>query len=245
MKSKLNFLPRLLLVFTVVFSLTACHTSFDFRGEKGDGNVTTQTRSIAENFEKIEVNSGLDVIVTQNDATSVTVEIDENLQSYITTKVVNGVLIVSTSGQFNSTEDPVIRVNLPVISGLKSTSGATLKSGNTLKTTSLKVESTSGSEIQLDVEADYISMESTSGSDIEVTGKALKVETSSTSGSDIDAGKLIANEVFSQSSSGSSTKVHPVLILKGKATSGSDIEYLNVPKKLEKEENSGGSVSKY
>lgn len=245
MKSKLNLLPRLLLVFTVVFSLTACHTSFNFRGEKGDGNVTTQTRSIAENFEKIEVNSGLDVIVTQNDATSVIVEIDENLQSYITTKVVNGVLIVSTSGQFNSTEDPVIRVNLPVISGLKSTSGATLKSGNTLKTTSLKVESTSGSEIQLDVEADYISMESTSGSDIEVKGKALKVETSSTSGSDIDAGKLIANEVFSQSSSGSSTKVHPVLILKGKATSGSDIEYLNVPKKLEKEENSGGSVSKY
>ncbi|CAM3948015.1 head GIN domain-containing protein [Flavobacterium antarcticum] len=245
MKSKLTFVPKFLLVFTLVFSLASCHTSFDFRGEKGDGNVITQTRSIAEKFEKIEVNSGLDLIVTQNDSTSVTVEIDENLQSYITTKVVNGVLIVSTDGQFNATNNVVIRVNLPIISGLKSTSGSTIKSNNTLKTTSLKLESTSGSEIQLDVEADYISMESTSGSDIEVTGKALKVETSSTSGSDINAGKLIANEVFSQSSSGSSTKVHPVLSLKGTATSGSEIEYVNVPKKLEKEENSGGSVSKY
>ena len=88
-------------------------------------------------------------------------------------------------------------------------------------------------------------MESTSGSDIEVTGKALKAETSSTSGSDIDAGKLMANEVFAQSTSGSSTKVHPILILKGKATSGGDIIYTNVPKKIEKEENSGGSISKH
>lgn len=244
MKSKLTFLPKLLLVFAVVFSLASCHSSFDFRGEKGDGNVTTQTRTIAEKFEKIEVNSGLDVIVAQTDATSVIVEIDENLQSYITTKVVNGVLVVSAIGPFNATENPIIRVTLPVISGLKSTSGATLKSGNTLKTTSLKVESTSGSEVQIDVEADYISMESTSGSDIEVTGKALKAETSSTSGSDIDAGKLMANEVFAQSTSGSSTKVHPILSLKGKATSGSDIIYTNVPKKIEKEENSGGSISK-
>ena len=244
MKSKLTFLPKLLLVFAVVFSLASCHSSFDFRGEKGNGNVTIQTRTIAENFEKIEVNSCLDVIVAQNDATSVTVEIDENLQSYITTNVVNGVLIVSVNAPYNPTNNPIIRVNLPIISGLKSTSGATLKSANTLKTTSLKVESTSGSEVQIDVEADYISMESTSGSDIEVTGKALKAETSSTSGSDIDAGKLMANEVFAQTTSGSSTKVNPILSLKGKATSGSDIIYMNVPKKIEKEENSGGSISK-
>lgn len=245
MRPTSNFLTKLSFVLVFVLALTSCHTSFDFRGEKGDGNIVTQTRTVTEPFEKIEVNSGLDLIVSQNDLTSVTVEVDENLQSIITTKVVNGVLVVSANASYNPTESALIRVNLPVISGLKSTSGATLSSGNTLKSTSLTVESTSGSEVKIDVEADYISLESTSGSDMVVSGKALKAETSSTSGSDIDAGKLLANEIFSQSSSGSSTKVNPILSLKGKATSGSSIEYMNVPKSIEKEENSGGSVSKY
>lgn len=244
MKSKFALLPKLILVFVLTISLISCHSSINFRGVKGNGNIITETRTITEKFEKIEVNSGIDLQVTQNDATSVEVQVDQNIQSIITTKVENGVLIISSNAAYNTTDSPIVRVNLPLISGLKSTSGATIKSGNILKTTSLKVESTSGSEIQIEVEADYISMESTSGSDIEVTGKALKAETSSTSGSEIDAGKLMANEVFAQSSSGSSTKVYPIISLKGKASSGSDITYKNVPKNLEKEESSGGTISK-
>lgn len=244
MKSKLTFLSKLLTAFVLVFSLISCHTSIDFRGEKGDGNITTQKRNITEKFEKVEVGSGIDVIVSQNDASSVTVRIDENIQSLITTKVENGVLMINSNAPYNATVSPIVTVNLPIVTGLKSTSGSTIKSANTLKTTSLKVSSTSGSEIEIDVEADYISMESSSGSDIEVTGKALKVETSSSSGSDIDAGNLMANEVFAQVSSGSSTKVYPIILLNAKASSGGDITYKNVPKRIEKEESSGGSISK-
>lgn len=245
MKSQTTLLKRALLILILASTFVSCHSSFDLRGERGDGNVVTQSRTFSENFEKIEVNSGLDLIVVQNDSLSVTVEVDENLQSIITTKIVNGVLIITSNAPYNPSETPIVRVNLPIISGLKSTSGATIKSGNTLKSNALTVVSTSGSEIQIDVQADFISMESTSGSELEVTGKALKAETSSTSGSDLNASNLLANEVFAQSSSGSSTKVHPIISLKGKATSGSEIEYTNSPKKLEKEENSGGSITKY
>lgn len=245
MKSKNNSLTKLLFLFVLTISLTSCHSSFNFTGEKGNGNIITENRTITEKFDKVEVNSGLDITVSQADVASVTVRIDENLQPLITTKVVDGVLVVSVSGPYSSSDNPEINISLPIISGLKSTSGATLKSGNVLKSTSMIVSSTSGSEIQINVEADYISLESTSGSEIEVSGKALKLETSSTSGSDIDAGKLIANEVFSQVTSGSTTKVNPVLVLKGKATSGADIKYKNIPKTLEKEENSGGSIQQY
>ena len=245
MKSKNTILSKLLLFFILSITLTSCHTSFDFGGEKGNGNVITQTRAITEIFEKIEVNSGLDVVVSQADIASVTVKIDENIQPLITTKVINGVLIVNVSDSYSTKSNPEIHVKLPFISGLTSTSGSTIIGGTVLKSTSLAVKSTSGSEIEIEVEADFISLESTSGSDIEVSGKALKVETSSTSGSDIDAGKLIANEVNAQATSGSSTKINPVLLLKGKATSGADIKYKNIPKKVEKVENSGGSIKQY
>ena len=244
MKSKNTILRQLLLLLIVAFSVASCRTSIDFGGEKGNGNITTQTRSISEKFDKIHVDSGIDLIVSQEDVTTVTVETDENIQSIITTKVENGVLIISSDSSYETNRSPEVRVNLPLINSLKSSSGSTITSGNTLKSTSLTVISSTGSEIEIDVEADYISLESSSGSEITSTGKALKVETSSSSGSSINAGDLKANEVFAQTSSGSSTTVFPILSLKAKASSGSDVSYKNIPKNIEKEESSGGSVSK-
>ncbi|MEY3500465.1 MAG: hypothetical protein RL308_2134, partial [Bacteroidota bacterium] len=54
---------------------------------------------------------------------------------------------------------------------------------------------------------------------------------------------LMANEVFSQTSSGSNTSVYPILKLEAKASSGSTISYHKIPKTIVKEESSGGSVS--
>ncbi len=243
MKSTKTTLKHLFLSFIIVFSLASCRTSIDFGRENGNGTITTQSRTISEKFEQIQVSSGISLIVSQSDVTSVEVETDENIQPLIITKVENGVLIIKTDDSFDATKGPEVRVSLPFITSLKSSSGASVKNGTTLKSTSLSVDSSSGSKVVLDVEADFISLESSSGSSIEVTGKAIKAETASSSGSNINAGKLMANEVFAQTSSGSSTKVYPIISLKAKASSGSDIRYKNVPKTLEKEESSGGSIS--
>ena len=136
-----------------------------------------------------------------------------------------------------------VRISMPTITGIETTSGASITGKNTLKGTNLKVKTSSGSEIQATVEFDEISCESTSGSDIDISGKALKLETASSSGSEINAESLLANEVFAQSTSGSSTRVHPLVKISGKASSGSSIDYDGNPKTVEKEETSGGSVS--
>lgn len=257
MKKSIQLLVVLVLG-TTLLTMTSCHTTYSTRGSngldgkegasskriKGNGNPITQNRTVEGTFEKIEVSAGIDVIVSQNDTFSIAVLTDENVQSLISTKLENGVLVVTSLGSFSTIKSPEVRVSLPIISGLQSSSGASITGVNTLKSKSLILSSSSGSDIKLNVDVDFISLESTSGSDIEVSGKALKMETSSTSGSDIDAGKLIADEVYAQATSGSSTKIHPVTSLKGKATSGADIKYKNVPKNIEKQESSGGSVDK-
>ena len=257
MKKSIRLLVVLMLG-TTLFTMTSCHTTYSTRGSngyngkevssskkiKGNGIPITQTRTVEGTFEKIEVSAGIDAIVSQNDPYSISVLTDENVQSLISTKLENGVLLVTANSSFRTEKSPEVRVSLPIISGLQSSSGASIKGVNTLKSKSLILSSSSGSDIKLDVDVDFISLESTSGSDIEISGKAIKMETSSTSGSDIDAGKLIADEVYAQATSGSSTKIYPVTSLKGKATSGADIKYKNVPKNLEKQESSGGSVDK-
>jgi len=208
----------------------------------GSGNVTSQNREVVS-FDKIELSDGLDCEVTQSDKTSVVVEADDNLQEGITTKVENGTLkIESIYDNYKNVKSKKVKVQLPVISSIETTSGSSLTTPSVIKGTNILLKSSSGSSLEANVEADKITLESTSGSDLVVQGKALEVETSSSSGSSINAEKLMANDVHAQSTSGSTSTVHPLVTLKAHASSGSSIEYVKAPKNITKEENSGGSV---
>lgn len=222
---------------------SSCGHSMNFNGIKGSGNITTETRTANVDFKKIEVSHGIKVIVEQSNNKSISVEADDNLQQHINTKIENGVLKIYSDEGYNATETPLVKVKMPVTNGLSTSSGSEITSLGTLITENMDVESSSGSQINITVEADTIKIESTSGSSIEVAGKALKAETSSSSGSTIDAENLMANEVVSQTSSGSNTSVYPIVKLDAKASSGSSISYHKIPKTVSKEENSGGSVS--
>ena len=221
----------------------SCNHSFHIGdGIKGSGNITTETRSANEDFKSIDVSYGIKVNVEQADVKSISVEADDNLQKHIITKIENGVLKIESDKNYNSTETPIVNVKMPVISGLSASSGSEINSTTTLITTNINAKSSSGSRINIEVEADAITLESSSGSTIEASGKALKLETTSSSGSSIEAKDLMANEVNAQTTSGSSTSVYPIVKLDAKASSGSSIDYYKVPKTLSKDESSGGSV---
>lgn len=240
----ITIITKFIVATLMALLFSSCNPSFNFaNGIKGSGNITTETRASDQDFKSIKVSQGIKVNVEQSDNKSITVEADDNIQQHIITKIENGVLIIESDKGYNSTETPLVNVKMPVINGLNASSGSEINSSETLISNSMSVKSSSGSSINITVEADAISLESSSGSSIEASGKALRLETSSSSGSKIDAKDLMANEVISQTASGSSTSVYPIVKLEAKASSGSSISYYKIPKTLSKEENSGGSVS--
>jgi hypothetical protein len=240
------FCTKFIVTVLVALLFASCGSNV-FNGIKGNGNVQTEKRNIAEKFTKISVNRGIEVVVEQSDAVMVEVEADQNLLSHITTKVENGTLVVSSDENIYSAEVEIVHVKMPVIEGLETTSGSNIKSKGVLKSasdvTNIRVASSSGSEIEANLEFDSINAESTSGSTITLSGKALKIRTATSSGSTINAQSLIANEVAAEATSGSSNDVHAAVKLVAKASSGASIDYSGAPKNISKEETSGGSVS--
>lgn len=236
------FCTKVIIAAAVALLFSSCGNGI-FNGIKGTGNVQKEMRSISGKFTKISVSRGIEVSVEQGNDVFVEVEADQNLLKHITTKVENGTLMVSSDENIYSAEAEIVHVKVPVIDGLETTSGSNIKSKSTLKGTNITIKSSSGSEIQSTLEYDAISGESTSGSSINLSGKALKSNLVSSSGSTIDASELLSNEVIAEATSGSSTEVHPLLSLKGKASSGASISYEGNPKTVSKEETSGGSVS--
>ncbi|MCK6609252.1 MAG: DUF2807 domain-containing protein [Flavobacterium sp.] len=239
MKTTLKLVALLLTI-----TLTSCTGNINLGdGIDGSGNVVTEKRTIEAPFTKIQASTGVEVILEQGTPTEVEVEVDDNLIQYVVTKVENGTLIVKIDGNINTLESAIIRVKTNTIDGLESSSGSSIRTINKLRGTTLYLKSSSGSTINADLEYEKVNCESTSGSEIKVSGKALALETKSSSGSEIEAQDLAANEIFAQSTSGSSTIVNPIVLLNAKASSGSSIDYVKEPKKVVKEETSGGSVS--
>lgn len=233
-----------LIVLLLTLSLTSCNGNLNLiDGIDGSGNVVTEKRNIETPFTKIQASTGVEVILEQGSPSEVEVEVDDNLMKHIVTRVENGTLIVKIDGNINTMESAIVRVKTKTIEGLESSSGASIKTINKLSGTSVALKTSSGSTIQADLEYEKVSCESTSGSEIKVSGKALTLDTKSSSGSEINAKELASNEITAQSTSGSSTTVNPIVLLNAKASSGSSIDYVKEPKKVVKEETSGGSVS--
>ena len=240
----ITLITKFIIAAIMALLFSSCVHSFNLGDKiKGNGNITTETRVVNQDFKNIEVSHGIRVIVQQSNNKSITVEVDDNLQQHIITKIENGVLKIEADESYNTSETPVVNVKMPIINGLETSSGSEITSSGVLITENINVKSSSGSQINISVEADAIKLESTSGSHIEASGKALKLETSSSSGSKIEAKNLMTNEVISESASGSSTSVFPILKLQAKASSGSNISYHKIPKTLSKKESSGGSIA--
>lgn len=235
------------IIIASILSLTLFSCNFDINfnsGVKGNGNVTTQERTINESFTSIKAAEGLDVYLTQSNNQSITVEADENLHDLIITEVKNGVLKIHTKQNIGRNTSKKVMVSFKDISSITSTSGSDVYTTNTINTDELEVKTTSGSDMKLEVNTSVLNCKSTSGSDLRLSGKTEKLIAEATSGSDIKAGDLIAQSSHVKATSGADITVNTSKQLIAKATSGGDIKYYGNPETVEKNNHVSGSIRK-
>jgi hypothetical protein len=231
-------------IIATITALLFASCNFNMNTVEGSGNVTTEKRIVEGDFKNISVSNAIDVVIEQSDATEITVEADDNLQKEIITKVENGTLIIKCKySSFRNITMKKVTVKVPSLEKIEASSASTVQSKNVFQGENMDLESSSAATMDLNIESDNISATSSSGSSINVQGKALKVQTKASSGATVDAGKLLANEVNADVSSGGSINVHPIVTLKAEASSGGHINYDITPKTIEKKSSSGGSIS--
>ena len=131
--------------------MQSCGNNYDFDRStvSGNNNVTTEKRNIEGTFNSIQAKNGLDIIIEQGNSIIVQVEADENLHAHIFTEVKDNVLTVYTDANFVKTKSQKVYIQLPEINSIKSSSGASVKSVNELKSEKLSLDSSSGSEIDI------------------------------------------------------------------------------------------------
>lgn len=212
-------------------------------GIKGNGEVVSEDRTISSNFSEIKVQQGIQVYITQGNSTELKVEADENIIDVLRTEVKNNILNIYFDKNVYKASSRKVYLTTSDISKIETSSGASVKTENTIETTILELDSSSGSAIKMYVNADEISSSSSSGATINIYGKSKEFSAMASSGSTIDADKLETINATAKVSSGANIDLNVSGKLIAKASSGGDIDYEGNPTEVNKDTSSGGSVS--
>ncbi len=213
--------------------MTSCNFNFNI-GTKGNGNVQTIERTINGSYDQIEVSNGLDVFLTQSDTDRISVQADENLHDIIITEVQGNTLKIYTDENISTSQAKKVMVSFKNISKISGASGSDIYSTNKINVESLKLETSSGSDMTLNVTTKALDCESSSGSDLKLSGSTVSFKAQASSGSNIHAGDLTSERSHVSASSGADITVNTLKELVAKASSGGEVSYIGTPEKIEK-----------
>ncbi len=234
-------LSKLTAILFVLLTTTSCMID-GFSGIRGNGDVRTEDRSISDNFSAIKVQQGINLYLTQGSDVSMTVEADDNIMDLLITEVRNGELKIYFEKNVNrATRNVYLTAN--DITKIASSSGASVKSENTIRSTSLDLSSSSGSSIKLKVNAEEVKSSTSSGAEMDLYGSTEYLSAKASSGSHIDAEDLKSMNALAKASSGANIDLNVEKSLTAKASSGGDIDYVGSPRDVNKDTSSGGSVT--
>lgn len=235
------------IVVTTLLSLSLFSCNFDINinpGVKGNGNVVTEERNVNEPFSIIRATEGLNVLLTQGDDEIIIVEADENLQNIILTEIKDGVLKIHAKENIGKATSKKVTVYFKEVSEIISTSGSDIYATNTIEADNLKIRSSSGSHMKLELSANTIDCETSSGGSLNLSGTTQTLTASASSGSSIRAGELTAESSQVKASSGANITVNTTKELMASASSGADIQYYGNPSKVSAKDSASGSVRK-
>jgi hypothetical protein len=240
----MSTLTRIIIASIIGILMMSCNFSINLgEGVDGNRNVISADREISSDFSSIKVSQGLELYITQSSNVSLSIEADENLHELIMTEVENDVLKIYVTENIRRADSKKIMLSIRDISEIKATSGSDVYSTNTIQVDDLKLKTTSGADMKLDVKTQTLNCHSTSGSDLKLSGTTGTLTAEATSGSDIQASNLKAKTSKVKATSGADISVNTSKELTAKATSGGDIKYSGNPEKVNKSDNSSGSVS--
>jgi hypothetical protein len=242
MKTLVRITILISIYLTLLFTTTSCVFN-GVIGIKGNRNVVSEERSIRSNFEIINVQQGINLYITQGKPTAISVEADDNILDLLITEVKNNELNIYFEKNVYQSKARNVYLTTNTISKIKTSSGASVKSENTLQVKSLDLDSSSGSSIKIYVNAEEVTSQSSSGADIDIYGKTQTFSANASSGSSIDADKLETVDAYAKASSGANIDVNVSGKFTANASSGGDIDFEGNPTNVDKNTSSGGSVS--
>ncbi|MBT8196300.1 MAG: DUF2807 domain-containing protein [Bacteroidia bacterium] len=231
MKNTINQFSFYLLAILFLIPFSGACQNYDKTSIKGEGNVSTKTRSV-EVFHSVEVSSGLNLYISQGKTQSVEVKADENFHDKIKTEVKNGVLKIYTKNWLKKASAKDIYVTVTELKALGASGGSNIKSKGELNCESFSGRMSGGSDVTVHINATTTDWAISGAADVNLSGKAESAEFNVSGASDVNASKFLVSNCTANVSGASDVNLHVIENLKANVSGASDVSYSGNPKNV-------------
>lgn len=224
------FLATILLVSSMSFSIAQSKKLTAFTALKARGNVNITLEPSKENK--------ADFTMIKGNAEKLSMEVNAD-----------GVLeikLLSDNSMFNRSNGQAnVTLYFVELNQIEATGGSQVNGTESFDSKEMIINVSSGSTVNVRVNAAVYDLNSSSGASLTLTGKGKKASFAASSGASINAVALELEQAEAKSSSGSNITLNATESVDAKASSGSSVRYKGNPSKVKSDaKTSGGSVSK-
>lgn len=236
---------------------------------QGSGSIETIEPPLeAGTITELELNFGLEAVVSQGEPAQVNITGDDNLLAEIVVRQTGEKLFIGfpdSLGGYRPTRPIQVEAVLPEAERFVSSGGGALlldgpfdgdhfefvlSGGGSLETQSIAgksvlVELSGGGDARLDaIDVDSVEIDSSGGGAAEIRGRAGALEADVSGGGTLDAIECEAEAVSLESSGGSVASVHATDLLDVSVSGGGTVVYRGDPETIEKELSGGSELKK-
>ena len=197
---------------------------------KGDGNVTTENRSISS-FNSIQVSSALKVIYTQSSEYKLEVVADDNLIGYIKTEINGDELQIDIKDQkcFKKITQAEIHVSGPTINRIEVSGASIFETANSIISPGLTMEISGASKININGQLAMVTAKLSGASKADLAGNSNLINIESSGASEFNSNNLIANSAFINFSGASFGNIYVHSALNATLSGASKLNYYGNP----------------
>lgn len=205
-----------------------------------DKKIAKEERKIGS-FHSVSVGGGIDLYISQGRPTgTLRVEASAHAIDRLATEVEDGELRIFYKKRVRNVRKAAVYITINDLDELTASGGSDIASKTDLKFHNLKITSSGGSDVELDLRVDKIECTISGGSDLELRGGANVLILTASGGSDFDGFKFKVKDATIRASGGSDSNVYVSESIDVRASGASDVDYKGNPS-ITKLKSSGAS----
>lgn len=237
---------KLILLTTALFFVSASYAQWGSKKVKGNGNITTETRSTGE-YDGIKCAGSFDYILVSGEEGKITLEGESNLLEHIITEVKDGKLIVKTEKRISlrTSWNKTIKITIPFrdINSVSLSGSGDVWTEDTIKTSNFVAALAGSGDVILDLDASSVECRVSGSGDLTLKGNTNDLEAKLAGSGDIHAFGLQSNNTIATVAGSGDIEVVSNASLKARVSGSGDIEYKGNPSKEDTKVSGSGSIS--
>ena len=219
------------IIFIAFFALAGVSLIFPTGvAEAGNGNIITVNRPVSSSFSGIVLGIKGELRVYQSETTDITISIDSNLEEFVQTEVVNGILEIKSSRRagIRPTEN-AITIHLPEITKLAVSGTGKIFLIDTIFSESLHLEISGSGEIEGEVECANLSANISGSGKMTLTGKSQIARFGASGTATYECVQMEANRLNITASGSVKALVNAIEYLELRISGTGNIQYRGSP----------------